>query len=42
MDVSVERFLKDFKGRIEMKADISEPKFVKLFKQQIGDTEREK
>ena len=28
MDVSVEKFLKDFKGKIEMKADIPQPKMI--------------
>jgi len=28
MDVSVEKFLKDFKGRIEMKADLPSPKVL--------------
>ncbi len=28
MDVTVEKFLKDFKGRVEMKADLPQPKIV--------------
>jgi len=28
MDVSVEKFLKDFKGRVEMKADLPQPKML--------------
>jgi hypothetical protein len=28
MDVSVEKFLKDFKGKIEMKADIPAPRML--------------
>jgi NADH-quinone oxidoreductase subunit M len=28
MDVSVEKFIKDFKGRVEMKADLSAPKMI--------------
>ncbi len=32
MDASVEKFLKDFKGRIEMKADLPAPKVVEVKK----------
>ena len=28
MDVTVDKFLKDFKGRVEMKADLSQPKMI--------------
>ncbi len=28
MDVTVEKFLKDFKGKVEMKADVSQPKII--------------
>jgi hypothetical protein len=28
MDVTVEKFLKDFKGRVEMKVDLPEPKLI--------------
>jgi NADH-quinone oxidoreductase subunit M len=28
MDVSVEKFLKDFRGRVEMKADLPAPKIL--------------
>jgi hypothetical protein len=28
MDASVEKFIKDFKGRVEMKADLSAPKMM--------------
>jgi hypothetical protein len=28
MDASVERFLKDFKGKVEMKADLTAPKMI--------------
>jgi hypothetical protein len=28
MDVTVENFLKDFKGRVEMKADLPTPKVL--------------
>ena len=28
MDVTVEKFLKDFKGRVEMKADLPQPKIL--------------
>jgi NADH-quinone oxidoreductase subunit M len=28
MDVTVEHFLKDFKGRVEMKADLPQPKLL--------------
>jgi NADH:ubiquinone oxidoreductase subunit 4 (subunit M) len=28
MDVTVEKFLKDFKGRVEMKADLPQPKLL--------------
>jgi NADH:ubiquinone oxidoreductase subunit 4 (subunit M) len=28
MDVSVEKFLKDFKGKVEMKTDVPQPKML--------------
>jgi len=33
MDVSVEKFLKDFKGRVEMKADLPQPKMIAEMKE---------
>jgi NADH-quinone oxidoreductase subunit M len=35
MDVTVEKFLKDFKGRVEMKADIPAPKIIAEVKSKI-------
>jgi NADH-quinone oxidoreductase subunit M len=35
MDVSVEKFLKDFKGRVEMKADLSSPKIIAEIKNRV-------
>ena len=32
MDVSVEKFIKDFKGRVEMKADLTAPKVIEVVK----------
>jgi len=33
MDVTVENFLKDFKGKVEMKADLPQPKIVAEIKE---------
>jgi hypothetical protein len=32
MDASVEKFIADFKGRVEMKADLSQPKVAEIKK----------